>query len=119
MAGTPESKVRDPVVKWAKAHGIEHQRMSFARGVKRAFPDDCFLVPGGRPFFVEFKAPGEEPTALQTYRGCRLLELGYDVCWTDSTDAARTALILRVGAAAVHGAGQGSLGCASRWRLGP
>lgn len=116
MAGTPESKVRDPTVKWAKAQGIEHQRMSFARGVKRAFPDDCFLVPGGRPLFIEFKAPGEEPTPLQTYRGCRLLELGYDICWTDCPDQARREILSRMGAAPLHAAGQGSLGSAARWR---
>jgi hypothetical protein len=104
---TPEAKVRDPVVRWAKGLGVEHQRMSFRPGVKRAFPDDMFLIPGGRPLFWEFKAPGKEPTPLQAHRIQRLAELGYDVGWSSDSDAARSAILLALDAAALHGPGGG------------
>lgn len=49
-------------------------------------PDRLFLVPGGRPLFIEFKRPGGELSAKQQYVcGC-LRELGYRVNVCDSVD---------------------------------
>lgn len=87
-----EAKVRDPVVAWARQNGVKHQRMAFRPGVKRAFPDDLFLIPGGRPLMIEFKAPGEHPTELQAHRIKELLELGYDVLATSDANEARAAI---------------------------
>lgn len=101
---TPESKVRDPTVKWAKAQGILHQRMSFRIGVKQAWPDDVFLLPHGRPLFIEFKRPDGHPTDLQLQRMKDLNELGYDAIWTDNKDAACHALALALERSALYGA---------------
>lgn len=91
---TPESKVRDPVVKWAKAHGIMHIRMSFRPGVRVGVPDDLFLwkrLPGERsgvPAFIEFKRPGKEPTQIQYARLAALQAQGYLAVWFDDADRA-------------------------------
>lgn len=105
---TPEAKVRDPTIRFAKAQGVEHQRMSFRFGVKRAFPDDCFLIPGGRALFIEFKRPGAEPTPLQYHRLEQLNDLGYWATWADNFDAARSAIVEALATSAVHGTGSGS-----------
>lgn len=89
---TSEAKVRDPVVRFAKQQGCGHIRMSLRRGVKAGYPDDQFLIPGGRPLYWEFKAPGKSPTPLQQERIRELRSLGYDVGWSDNSDAAREAI---------------------------
>ena len=96
MAKTPEAKVRDPVVKWAKDQGILHFRMSFRIGVKRGVPDDLFVLPGGRHVWIEFKAPDKEPTALQMKRLRDLQVQGAAAFWTGSTALAIDYLQLKM-----------------------
>lgn len=43
------------------------------------FPDQIFWLPGGKPFLIEFKRPGEEPTPKQLYIHRQLQILGYQV----------------------------------------
>ena len=100
---TPESKVRDPCRAHAKKLGILHQRMSFRPGVKQAFPDDMFLLPGGVPLFVEFKAIGKEPTVLQLERLKVLNDLGYDAIWSDDKDTVCAFLTQAMGATSLYG----------------
>jgi hypothetical protein len=56
------------------------------------WPDRMFLIPGGRPLFMEFKRPGSVPRPLQYQRLESLVQLGYlesvDAGWTDSYDIA-------------------------------
>ena len=54
------------------------------------WPDRFFLIPGGRPLFIEFKRPGDLPRALQEQRHATLRKLGYqtEVC-DDYEDAMR------------------------------
>jgi len=85
---TPESKVRDPVVKWAKAQGIMHVRMAMRPGVASGVPDDLFLLHGGHAVFIEFKRPGKEPTPIQTAKLLRLRDLGFFAVWADDSAAA-------------------------------
>lgn len=88
MGNTPESKVRDPVVSWAKSQGIYHVRMAFRPGVRAGIPDDLFLLPGGLPIFMEFKRPGKEPTPLQLERIAKLRATGFIAVWSsNATDA--------------------------------
>jgi len=42
-------------------------------------PDRLVLLPGGRVVFVELKAPGKKPTALQELQINRIRILGFDV----------------------------------------
>jgi hypothetical protein len=89
---TPEGKVRDPVVAWAKANGFLHFRMSFRPGVKQGVPDDLFVVPGGVHCWCEFKREGAKPTPLQLHRLAQLNEQGVIAFWADNKDTAITVL---------------------------
>lgn len=49
-------------------------------------PDRLVLFPGGRIAFVELKAPGKKPTALQLAQGKRISGLGFTVLVIDSKE---------------------------------
>lgn len=87
---TPENKVREPVLKWAKTRGWGHQRMAFMRGVGVGFPDDMFFPPctDGRPILIEFKRRGCVPTQRQADKINELRGLGYIVAWFDASETA-------------------------------
>lgn len=98
---TPEAKVRDPVVKWAKANGIGHIRLSFRPGVTVGWPDDLFLIPGGVTVMLEFKRPGKVPTPIQLNKLTAANKLGFACGWFDDSRAA----IVFLGAVAAKMAG--------------
>lgn len=50
-------------------------------------PDRIIFLPGGRVHFVELKAPGKKPTALQIAQHRKLTQLGQEVCILDSKEA--------------------------------
>ena len=77
----PEAKVERSVCKWAKAHGILNLKLSGPNN--RGIPDRAFLK-GGKIVFIEFKAPGKDPTALQVKRMLELAEEGFAVKWYDN-----------------------------------
>src|SRR5690606_14277269 len=39
--------------------------IKIAAAQETGYPDRLFLIPGGRPLFIEFKRPGERPTPRQ------------------------------------------------------
>lgn len=90
MAKTREAKVRDPVVRYARSLGIRSIRMYFGPGVQTAWPDDLFLIPGGRPLFLEAKAPGEVPSKKQELKISQLEEQEYDVAWYDNVEEGKS-----------------------------
>lgn len=47
-------------------------------------PDRLVLFPKGRAYFVELKAPGKKPTALQTAQGAKIKKLDFTVEVIDS-----------------------------------
>lgn len=49
-------------------------------------PDRLVLLPGGRMGFVELKAPGKKPSALQLARHRLLRRLGFKVYVIDKID---------------------------------
>lgn len=49
-------------------------------------PDRLLLFPGGRMLFVELKAPGKKPRALQLYMHRKLRALGFVVKTIDSQE---------------------------------
>lgn len=49
-------------------------------------PDRLVLLPGGRIFFVELKAPNKRPTVHQTVVHRRLKELGFEVAVLSSPE---------------------------------
>lgn len=52
-------------------------------------PDRLLLGRGGRLAFVEVKAPGKKPRALQAYRAEQLRGMGFRVDTIDSIEKAR------------------------------
>lgn len=86
---TPESKVRDPVVKWAKGNGFLHFRMSFRIGVAQGVPDDLFISPAGIHVWIEFKRPDGTPTPLQKDKLAKLAVRGVPAMWFDNVDEAK------------------------------
>lgn len=90
MAKTRESKVRDPVIKYAHSLKIHTIRMYFGPGIQTGWPDDLFLIPGGRPLFLEAKAPGEKPTKKQLIKLDLLDKADYLVGWYDNVELAKS-----------------------------
>lgn len=84
MSKGPEKKIEDAAVRYAHSIGIRTIRLYFGPGMRSGWPDDVFLIPGGRALFIEFKAPGKRPTALQESKIRLLKKDGYDVFWTDN-----------------------------------
>lgn len=52
----------------------------------RGVPDQLVLMPGGRIWFVEVKAPGKDARAQQKKRHKELQELGFTVLVLDTKD---------------------------------
>lgn len=50
-------------------------------------PDRLVLLPGGKIAFVELKAPGRKPTALQIVQQNRISNLGFEVYVIDNKKA--------------------------------
>ena len=79
-----ELMVENPLVEAAKKHG--GMALKFTSPGRRAVPDRLVLMPGGRVFFVECKAPGQKPTAQQRREHERLRSLGFRVEVIDHRD---------------------------------
>jgi len=75
-------------------YGVES--LKFTPLGETGIPDRWFLIPGGRPFLIEFKAPGEEPKPKQDYWIAKLRRLGYDVEVHDTYEGALEAIVLRL-----------------------
>lgn len=83
-----EKKVQDKALEWAKKRRVPVIRLAMMKGAAAGWPDVIFLIPGGSPVFIEFKAPGKKPTAKQVHRHGQLREGGYEVRVYDDGDAA-------------------------------
>jgi hypothetical protein len=60
---------------------------------QRGYPDRQFILNKGVVVWIEFKAPGEEPTPLQYHRIDELLKNGHYAFWFDDHDDAVQALV--------------------------
>src|ERR1044071_8648274 len=99
-----EAKTRHKTIRYAKGRGVPHIRLAFMPGVAVGWPDDIFLIWGGRPLLMEFKGPGCVPSPIQLRRHEQLRGLGYDVAVCDDFDAARRAISQALDTAALHAA---------------
>lgn len=59
-----------------------------------SWPDRMFLIPGGKPLFMEVKRQGGTPTEGQAELHAMLRRLGYEVCVVD--DVAQGLVILEI-----------------------
>lgn len=57
-------------------------------------PDRLVILPGGKMFFVEVKAPGEKPRPLQVAQISKLERLGCQVFVVDSKESVDTIMAL-------------------------
>ena len=87
-----ERTIENRVVKLAKERwGIISRKMN-GMGFN-SWPDRMFLIPNGRPLFIEFKRPGNVVTPDQAALHVRLRSAGYDVSVCD--DAEQALIIIR------------------------
>lgn len=94
----PEAKIERKVCLDAKRLlGVE----SFKWGVD-GWPDRGFLIPRGRPLFIEFKAPGEPPSPRQAERLACLQIWGYAAEVHDDYDRALQAISRALAAARLN-----------------
>lgn len=94
-----ESSIEKSVVKWAKLRGIDSVKMEIQSYV--GLPDRLFLVPGGKPLFMELKRPGSKAREIQRYAMNTLKQKGYDVVVCDNRDDAIFHLERRLGTPSV------------------
>lgn len=57
--------------------GVENSKLKVLGD--NGFPDRVFWLPGGKPFLIEFKRPGEKARPKQLYIHNKLRNLGYQV----------------------------------------
>ena len=72
------------VIHIKKLGGIAYK---FSSPNRRSVPDRLCIMPNGRVFFVEVKAPTKQPTALQQHEHKLLRELGHIVFVVDSEES--------------------------------
>ena len=82
-----ESMIEKVLVLTANVHG--GRAVKLVSPGTAGIPDRLLLGSGGRLAFVEVKAPGKKPRALQAFRAEQLRSMGFQVETIDSTEAAR------------------------------
>ena len=85
-----ESYLRD------KVKGIGGKAYKFVSPGNAGVPDRVVCLPGGRIVFVELKAPGKKPTALQAAEQTKLLKIGCSVYNLDSKEEVDRFIALQV-----------------------
>lgn len=97
-----EADVIGNIKSYCKDHKIKLRRNSMAPGVETGWPDLEVYIPGGRPFLLETKKPGERPDPKQEHVMGELRELGYDVDWCDNSVIGIAMIEKRMLGARVH-----------------
>lgn len=82
-----EKTIEKSLQKEVKAQG--GMALKFISPGMSGVPDRLVLIPGGRVYFVELKAPGEKMRPQQIKRKRQLQELGFLVYCIDSKDKVR------------------------------
>lgn len=77
--------VEKPAIDYAYKRGWWHTKVGAL--TRNAQPDDLF-VRNGKYLWIEFKAPGQEPTEQQYKRHDDMRKHGMDVRWTDNLQQA-------------------------------
>lgn len=80
MESTIEAYLRDRVKE------IGGKAYKFVSPGNNGVPDRLVCLSGGQVIFVELKAPGKKPTALQLRQQEKLKQLGFPVWVIDSKD---------------------------------
>lgn len=81
-----EKDIEKKVCEWARKQGCLVYK--FTSPSQRSVPDRMFVLPYGTVVFIEFKAPGKQPTELQTKELLKLQGSGVRACWCDNYNRA-------------------------------
>jgi hypothetical protein len=101
-----KKRIEDPTVKRALHELLVPSiPLKLAAGSETGRPDQVFLIPHGKPLFIEFKWGELLPDPKQEYWHDVLRKLGYEVQVHNSVELALTAIALKVVAAAIHAEG--------------
>jgi hypothetical protein len=96
-----EQTIEDKVTKRAlKELGVISIKLNLHGN--NGWPDRMFLIPGGKPLFIEFKRPDEEPRSLQSYIHKVLAVLGYQIEVHDDVICALQSIARALEAARLH-----------------
>lgn len=87
-----ESTIEKKVTKYARDKGCYVRK--FKSTSQRGVPDKLFLTPWGTVFFIEFKAPGKEPTALQEREMKEINNRKGHAHWVDSLEVGKAIINL-------------------------
>lgn len=82
-----ESRLEQRLVREVESRG--GLALKFVSPGWRGAPDRLVLMPGGRVWFVEMKAPGQKPRPLQEYRLKTLQGLGFQARAVSTEDELR------------------------------
>ena len=77
---------------WADKRGVPSISLKLLPGHGTGIPDVLFLIPGGRPLFIEFKRRGGKLTPKQRFWHGYLKRLGYDVQTCNDAAAAQACI---------------------------
>lgn len=80
-----ESSIEQKVCDWAKKQGVIALKLS---GPNAKGQPDRMFIGQGKVVFIEFKAPGKKPTALQAKWLDDLTAMGFNATGFDSSTAA-------------------------------
>lgn len=78
-----ESSIERKYVSWCAEQGLLQTKLQ-----KNGWPDRQIFLGIGYSFFIEFKRPGEKPSALQLWVHQLLKEKGYNVYVCDNVEEA-------------------------------
>lgn len=90
-----ETKIERDVADWWESmspEGAHYLHIKIVIWGRAGWPDHIFIGPNGRLKWIEFKKPGEEPTALQRHMHRLLRQLGQDVEVHDNKETAIASL---------------------------
>lgn len=80
-----EKQVEARLVRRAREHGGRAEK--FTSPGRKNVPDRIVLLPGGRMFFVEVKAPGEDASKAQQRDHAKRRKLGFATFVVDTYEA--------------------------------
>ena len=92
-----ERTIENAVVAYAKARGCVVHKMQTGRGGTSGMPDRLFMAPGGKLWWIEFKAPGKVASPLQEVKIADLRSLGQTVYVCDDREKGKAIIEAELG----------------------
>ena len=84
MKSALEATLERQAVTHARKRGVDSIKLNLQG--RRGWPDRLFLLPRGRPLFIELKRTGRRPSPIQLIVHTRLRRRGYKIFIIDDLD---------------------------------